>query len=336
MEKNEKGGLLMLTKLQSHEMNDTILQFASFLHHKGRKQSTIKRYAYDLEDCFRFFLKCGKETTSPLWNSFTIEDYNDYFRYLVEEKGYNEKTLHRIVVVLNQFYKYLQSEKPEIENHIPNTAYKIAPSRSLSIDDFISEAEEDSLLFTLQSSKNLSEKQLKARPFLKTRNEIMVKLMLYYGLSLREVIDLTMKDVQFATDQLTIHNKYGSKRTIPLEKKDRILLYEYFQTIPEPVRPHYHSNHPLFVAFDFNRMTFHWVYEDDSPKALTEIAFQKMLRLEVERADLRKGICSQHLRNTFILRKVRENLPIEEIMKVVGLKTAVTLKRYIQYAESFS
>ena len=326
----------MLTKLQSHEMNDTILQFASFLHHKGRKQSTIKRYAYDLEDCFRYFLRCGKETTSPLWNSFTIKDFNEYFQYLVEEKGYNEKTTHRIVVVLNQFYKYLQSEIPEIENHIPHTAYKIAPSRSLSSDDFITEAEESSLLLTLQSSKNLSEKQLKARPFLKVRNVIMVTLMIRYGLSLREVIDLTMKNVHFAANQLTIHNKNGTKRTIELEKNDRILLYEYFQTVPEPVRPHYHSNHPLFVAFDFNRMTFHWVYDDDSPKALTEIAFQKMLRLEVERADLRKGICSQHLRNTFILRKVQENLPIEEIMKVVGLKTAVTLKRYIQFAESLS
>ncbi|EEL61798.1 Phage integrase [Bacillus cereus F65185] len=35
------------------------------------------------------------------------------------------------------------------------------------------------------------------------------------------------------------------------------------------------------MAFDFNRGTYRWVYEKDAPKGLSEVAIQKMIRLEV-------------------------------------------------------
>ncbi|PEF45131.1 integrase [Bacillus cereus] len=83
--------------------------------------------------------------------------------------------------------------------------------------------------------------------------------------------------------------------------------------MPEPVRPKYHSNDPLFIVFDFTRGTYHWSY-DDAPKFLTEISIQKMIRLEVKCANLRKGISAQHFRNTFILRKIQGNTTSEQIM----------------------
>lgn len=67
-----------------------------------------------------------------------------------------------------------------------------------------------------------------------------------------------------------------------LNEEDKLHLYNYYKTIPEPVRPKYHSNDPLFVAFDFTHGTYHWRYEDDAPKFLTEISVQKMIRLEVK------------------------------------------------------
>ncbi|MEH6939230.1 phage integrase N-terminal SAM-like domain-containing protein, partial [Bacillus sp. JJ664] len=92
---------------------DVILQFASHLNSKGRKESTIKRYCYDLEDCFRYFRKkeIGLDT-------LTISHFNEYFQYLITDRNYNEKTMHRIYVVLNQFYKFLQINDPTIQNMI--------------------------------------------------------------------------------------------------------------------------------------------------------------------------------------------------------------------------
>lgn len=56
-----------------------------------------------------------------------------------------------------------------------------------------------------------------------------------------------------------------------------------------------------------------------------------MIGLEVRRANLRKGICSQHFQNTFILKKIRQKNTPEQIMKHVGFKTNIFLKGYLNY-----
>lgn len=56
-----------------------------------------------------------------------------------------------------------------------------------------------------------------------------------------------------------------------------------------------------------------------------------MIRLEVERANIRKGISAQHLRNTFILRLIENEVLEGEIIKQVGFKSKLSLKRYYNY-----
>ncbi|PGQ93103.1 integrase, partial [Bacillus cereus] len=80
---------------------------------------------------------------------------------------------------------------------------------------------------------------------------------------------------------LSIPEDTKINRTIKLKEEDKLHLYHYYKTIPEPVRPRYHSDGPLFVAFHFGLGTYLWSYGDDAPKFLTEISVQKMIRLEV-------------------------------------------------------
>ena len=158
-------------------------------------------------------------------------------------------------------------------------------------------------------------------------------LLLDYGLSLNEVVSLKMKHIHFNTNTIDIPEDSKINRTIHLKEEDKLHLYNYLKFIPKPIRPQYHSEEPLFVAFDFTRGTYHWSYDNDAPKYLTEISVQKMIRLEVKRANLRKGISAQHFRNTFILRRIRQkNIP-EQILKHVVFKTNVSLKRYFDYYE---
>ena len=58
-----------------------------------------------------------------------------------------------------------------------------------------------------------------------------------------------------------------------------------------------------------------------------------MIRLEVARAGLRKGISAQHLRNTFILRLIQHHTPEQEIIKRIGFKSKISLKRYYNYVK---
>ena len=123
-----------------------------------------------------------------------------------------------------------------------------------------------------------------------------------------------MVHVHFENNTLSIPEDSKVNRTIYLKEEDKLYLYNYYKAIPEPVRPKYQRN-PIFVAFDFTRGTYHWSYEDDAPKFLTEISIQKMIRFEVKRASLRKDISAQHFRNTYILRKIQGSHTPEQIMQ---------------------
>ncbi len=321
---NEGGGTMETT-----EFHDTIQAFSIFLLNKGRKPSTIKRYVYDIEDFGHWLEKNKKLPSSNIWATLCTKDYEDYFSDLKKNRHYSEKTMHRVFIVLNRMHHFLN-----IPNPLKNMEISIQPDRTLRNEDFITSDEEKRLKHIVTSLEGLSEKQRPVRPLLMDRNIAILNLLIDYGLSLQELTALTMNHVHFETNTLSIPATAGVERTVTLTKEDKKQLYTYYKSIPEPVRPKYHSNDPLFIAFDFNRGTYRWVYENDAPKGLTEIAIQKMIRLEVSRANLRKGISGQHFRNTYILNLIKKETPESEIIKLAGFKSKVSLKRYYQYAEN--
>lgn len=312
--------------MPTKEFQDTVQHFSSFLLNKGRKPSTIKRYVYDIEDFGHWLQNSKKLPTCNIWTTLGTKNYEAYFYDLKQQRQYSDKTMHRVYVVLNRLYQYLQLPSPLDEMQL-----SIQPNRALRDEDFISKEEEKTLQYILTSLDELTERQSAVRPMLQDRNISIVHFLLNYGLSLQELVGLQMKYVHFENNTLIVPGITGIERTIVLSEDDKKRLFSYYKTIPEPVRPKYHSNDPLFVAFDYTRNTFRWVYENDAPKALTEIAVQKMIRLEVARANLRKGISAQHLRNTFILRLIEHQVSEYEIIKQVGFKSKLSLKRYYDY-----
>lgn len=319
-----------MTVTVESQMQVAIDKYIEFLTIKGRKNSTIKRYTYDILGCYHYLLKEKKELSSNIWKDFTSEDYNTYFSMLNSELHYSDKTIHRIHVALNKFLSFLV-EINEIETH-PLSSIEITkqPDRKLLATHFISIAEQEKLINILTSEKGLTEKQLKSRPLLFERNLSIVHLMLYFGLTLKEIVSIQMNHIHFEQNVISI----PPNRKIILSNDDKQILYSYYQKIPIPVRPDYHSEDPFFVAFDYNRGTFRWVYETNSPKALTEISVQKMIRLEVARAGLRKGISAQYLRNTYILSLIEGGIDFDQIMYQSGLTSKLALKRYIHFYQA--
>ncbi|PDY75139.1 tyrosine-type recombinase/integrase [Bacillus cereus] len=308
------------------ETKNIIEGFASYLSNKGRKASTIKRYIYDVE-CFIQWLHQSKRFTSDnIWESLQKKDFDSFFKYLKEDRQYSDKTIHRIYIVLNRLYEYL-----DLPSLIEAIIHIDTPDRALRRKDFVSSQERTRLKEVVSSLEGLTEKQRSTRPMILERNISIITLLLDYGLSIKELVSLQMRHVHFENNTLSIPEDSKVNRTIHLREEDKLHLYNYYTIIPEPVRPKYHSNDPLFIAFDFTRRTYHWSYQDDAPKFLTEISIQKMIRLEVKRANLRKGISAQHFRNTYILRRIQGDNTPEKIMQQIGFKSNLSLKRYYDY-----
>ncbi|PEO28689.1 tyrosine-type recombinase/integrase [Bacillus toyonensis] len=308
------------------EIKNIIEGFASYLLNKGRKASTIKRYIYDVECFIQWLHKSKRFTNDTIWESLQKKDFESFFNYLKDNRQYSAKTVHRIYIVLNRLYEYLDLPSP-IEGIIQIDP----PDRALRRKDFVSSQERTRLKEVVFSLEGLTEKQRSTRPMILERNISIIILLLDYGLSLKELVSLQMRHVHFENNTLSIPEDSKVNRIIHLREEDKLHLYNYYKIISEPVRPKYHSKDPLFIAFDFTRRTYHWSYQDDSPKFLTEISIQKMIRLEVKRVNLRKGISAQHFRNTYILRRIQGNNTPEKIMQQIGFKSNLSLKRYYNY-----
>ncbi|KAB2397324.1 tyrosine-type recombinase/integrase [Bacillus cereus] len=308
------------------ETEDTIQGFSSYLLSKGRKPSTIKRYIYDVKSFIQWLYLSKRFSYKNVWESLLKKDFEVFFTYLKDDRKYSDKTIHRIYIVLSRLYDYLDLPSP-----IEAVIYIDPPDRKLRAEDFITFKEEKHLIEVTASLEGLTDKQRSVRPMILERNMAIISLFLDYGLSLKELVSLQIQHVHFENNTLSIPEDSKINRIVHLEEKHKLYLYNYYKTIPEPVRPKYHSNDPLFVAFDFTRGTYHWSYDDDAPKYLTEISIQKMIRLEVKRANLRKGIAAQHFRNTYILKQIQKKNSPKKIMQQVGFKSNLSLKRYYDY-----
>ncbi|WP_305912227.1 tyrosine-type recombinase/integrase [Guptibacillus hwajinpoensis] len=321
-----------MMELFEETLPEFLEQYLQSLERKGRKASTLRRYRYDLVD-FTFWLRTfNRDVDFENFRQLTSKRLQEYIRYLHLERHYSERTLKRIMTVLNQVYRYYMSLNRTKNNPMKEVVLPTNDVAGYMDSDFLHDEECEKLLETIISLEDLTENQLRARSFLIDRNLIIARLFLSYGLTLQELCGLSMKDVSFEQNELLVTSAYG-KRTVHLDVEHKKILFSYYQTIPTPVRPRLKSDDPLFVSFDFQRQTYRWSYEVDRPKRLTEIAVQKMIRQEVQRAGLRKGVSAQHMRRTCVIRAIENDLSIDQLRIQFGMKSDLTLKRYFDYME---
>lgn len=319
-------------ELFEQPLPDFLEAYLISLERKGRRESTIRRYRYDLVDFTTWLRTFSPKIDFQYFNELSTELLQSYIRYLHLERHYSERTLKRIMTVLNQVYRYYMSLNRTKNNPMKEVVLPTNEESGFKEEDFMKESESEKLLETIVSLTDLTDNQLRAREYLIDRNLIIARLFLNYGLSLQELCHLTMKHVSFEQNELIVYSASG-RRIIKLDPEHKKILFTYYHTIPAPVRPRLKSDDPLFIAFDFQRQTYRWSYEVDRPKRLTEIAVQKMIRLEVQRAGIRKGVSAQHLRRTCVIKAIEKEASIEELRSKFGLKSELTLKRYFDYLE---
>ncbi|MFE8095821.1 integrase, partial [Bacillus toyonensis] len=92
-------------------------------------------------------------TNDNVWESLQKKDFEVFFDYLKAERQYFEKTVHRIYIVLNRLYEYLDLPSP-----IEGVIHIDPPNRALRREDFIFSQEEKRLKQIVASFEGLTEK----------------------------------------------------------------------------------------------------------------------------------------------------------------------------------
>ena len=308
--------------------------FSLYLRDKGRKESTIIRYVYDIQHFFLFVQKEKNLSSTTIWKVIEEKDYQSFISYLGSKKNCSENTLYKTNIVLHTFQKFLNQYFLSETNFLYKMETNKNKKSQLKETDFLNELEYQKIIQSLHSLDGFTEHQLEARKKLKLRNLSIFFLLIQYGITLHELTSVSMNDISFIKNELYIKNKKDGYRTISLSQNAKLLLYSYLHSIPEPVRPRYQTTDPFFVSYDFNRKTFKWVYDTDCPKRMTAIAVQKLIREQMVRANVRKGICAQTFRNSYILYLIKEDVQLDLILKVTGNLSKNSFKRYNDFLQT--
>ncbi|MCX2829149.1 site-specific integrase [Bacillus sp. DHT2] len=294
--------------------------FLADLLKRGRKPSTAKQYRYDISLFVSWIQKRFKSSPEDVLMSFDANTLDSYLKSLKKERGASNSNLKRVRGVLINFLQF-HSAADSLKSDV-------APP-DLTSKHFASDEEIKQLLRVMQSYDGLTEYQASGRKFILERNLLLVRFMLNYGLSIQDIITLSMHDIHFGTNTIKPGGLHAYKRSITLSKEDVKLALLYYKKIPKLIRPRQQTEDPFFVAFDFAPQTFRWDYEKDQPAALTRIAVQRMLQKETKRAGIH--MTPTMLRNRFILNALQSGMKPQEIKVFLGLKSIEALYRYVQF-----
>lgn len=289
-----------------------------------KSPGSARRYRYDLEAFWRWVVAQKGECDDKTLRSLPRSVYKQYLSYHTE-KGASNASLRRITAALNGWLTYL-SQAP-----LPPPPGR---QRDLTDDDFVTEEEMRQLVATMKSPANRTQDEIEVWRRLRDRNLAIVMLLYEHGLTVSEVANLSMKDINLTQGILTIHNAKGVSRTIQLTSEQRMQLIATYNAIPKRIRPYLYTDDPIFVAFSYGRKEYRldYITSFGTPWRLSAEAIKKMIKLEVRRAGLRP-ISATHMRNTRILEHLKAGKSDDEVLKYFGLSNWRALIRYKKYLQ---
>lgn len=155
----------------------------------------------------------GKEKTAQL------KEILEYINYL-RKQNLNPKTLRNNLFAIKIYYKYLQEIKERNDHPCLRLNLKDKVNRSIATEKLYSKEELENLL----ESHNPKDKKVK------TRNQVIISLLINQALLVNEITELKLQDINLETAE--IHIKKGGKtnaRKLPLKANQIILFQKYLE-----------------------------------------------------------------------------------------------------------
>lgn len=155
----------------------------------------------------------GKEKTA------TLKEILEYINYL-RKQNLNPKTLRNNLFGIKIYYKYL-IETGQRNDH---------PCLKLNLKDKVNRSIATEKLCTKEELENLLESHNPKDKKVKTRNQVIISLLINQALLVNEITELKLKDINLETAEIQI--KKGGKtnaRKLPLKANQIILFQKYLE-----------------------------------------------------------------------------------------------------------
>ena len=165
-----------------------------------------------------------KRFTNYYQNKSETATYTDILNYIAHlRKNYDlhPKTLRHCLSGVKIYFNYLL-EIGKRKDH---------PCSELFLKDKINKQIQVDNLYSLETLENfLKTFEIKRKERLKRRNEVIITLLIYQALTVSEISNLEVENIDLESGEIQIKNgHHQQKRKLPLQAKQILLFYNYLQ-----------------------------------------------------------------------------------------------------------
>ncbi len=162
------------------------------------------------------------------------QDILDYIGHLRKNENLNPKTIKYYLGAVKIYYNYLLETGKRNDHPCSELYLKDKVSRQIAVDT----------LYTLETLENFYNYQYKEKT-LQRRNQVIISLLIYQGLTVSEICNLQIDDINLDKAEVTIRSNQNQNRILPLQAKQIVLFLNYLQEDYPKLTKHIQSETPI-------------------------------------------------------------------------------------------
>tara|TARA_B100001758_G_C18290210_1_gene546608 strand:+ start:199 stop:1065 length:867 start_codon:yes stop_codon:yes gene_type:complete len=255
-------------------------QFINYIQSEKRYSDyTITSYKVDLNQFFNYLIE---EYNIDIPQNVTFKIVRNWISYLLES-GLKARSVNRKISSLKSYFKFLV-----ISNYSDsNPTLKItSPKTSKRLPVFIEKEKINSLLDAKFFDDN----------FIGCRDKLIIELFYFTGIRLSELLNISIKDVDFNNSQIKVLGKRNKERLIPL-------TYTLISALKNYINKH-NLNRYLFV--------------DENNKKLYSKKVYRIVNKYISKVSSIKKKSPHVLRHSFATHMLNNGADINAIKEILG------------------
>ncbi|MBS5111114.1 MAG: tyrosine recombinase XerC [Coprobacillus cateniformis] len=265
-------------------------------YQKNYSDLTIQAYQRDIEQFFLYLREECIEDLSDVQYSFL----RGYLSSL-HQQNLSAKTINHKMSSLRGFYRYLQNQEYINDNPFLLVDSLKEPQRN---PDFLYIDEMVALLDSIDITAPLGK-----------RNKAMLELMYASGLRCREVVELTLEQIDFSRGLLLIHGKGKKDRYVPFHDFAKACLQDYLETQRLELMAKKHQEH-------------HFVFVNKFGGQMTNRGVEDIVNRVTRNYDPTKKIHPHTFRHSFATHLLQQGVDIRLVQELLGHSSLSTTQVY--------
>ena len=194
---------------------------------KKYKKSSLNPYLCSIRKYFNFIQ--NKAETAQ------YKDILEYVAHLRKNENLHPKTIKHYLLNVKIYYYYL-IEIGKRNDH---------PCSELYLKDKINKQIKVDVLYSAETLEKYLESHKNDAKLVRRRNEVITSLLIYQGLTVGEICNLQIEDINLEKAEITVKSSEKQTRILPLQAKQILLFLNYLKEDKPKLIKHLQSENPI-------------------------------------------------------------------------------------------